>query len=273
MAISIARWAPKVRRRVGSILVSCVFTLFLLWLPAANVLAGGRIDLTVSAAVSLTESLQAIRTLYGRDAPGVSIALDLGGSGFLEQQIEQGAPVDIFISASPQEMDALEARGLLVPGTRRDLLSNSLVLIVPAADASVVSGFASLLNPEVRRVAIADPQGVPAGAYARQALEHLKLYSRIQPKVIFGGDVRQVLAYVETGNADAGLVYSTDARLSDQVRIAAVAPQKSHAPILYPVAVIKGCRHVAAAERFLRFLGGSEAEQVFERKGFTIAAK
>jgi len=228
------------------------------------------VNLTVSAAVSLTESLQAIQALYQQHAPSVSITLNLGASGFLEQQIAQGAPVDIFISASPQEMNALEAQGLLVNNTRKALLNNTLVLISPAGFDGV-SGFADLKNPGIKRVAIADPESVPAGAYARQVLEYYKLYSLIYPKLIFGGDVRQVLAYVETGNVDAGLVYSTDAKLSGRVKVVAAAPEASHAPIVYPVAVLKACRHVMAAEQFVQFLSGPQARQVFEREGFALA--
>ncbi len=261
----------RARRRFNAPLRCCGLALLLACAPVMAT-AGRRVNLTVSAAVSLTESLQAIRALYGHRDPSVSISLNLGGSGFLEQQIEQGAPVDVFISASPQEMDALESKGLLVTGTRRGLLHNSLVLIAPAG-ASTVSGFASLDSAGVKRVAIADPQGVPAGAYARQVLKYFKLYSRIQPKLIFGGDVRQTLAYVETGNADAGLVYSTDARISSRVRVVAVAPKASHAPIVYPVAIIKSCKDVPAAEQFVQFLAGPLAAQVFEREGFTRAGK
>lgn len=248
----------------------CGVALFALCAAALPAVGGGRVNLTVSAAVSLTESLQAIQALYRQRTPGVAITLNLGASGFLEQQIAQGAPVDIFISASPQEMDALEAQGLLVNNTRKALLNNTLVLICPA-EFNGVSGFADLRNPGIKRVAIADPESVPAGAYARQVLEYFKLYSLIHPKLIFGGDVRQVLAYVETGNVDAGLVYSTDAKLSSRVKVVAIAPQASHAPIVYPVAVLKECRHVAAAERFVRFLSRLQAKQVFEREGFTLA--
>lgn len=256
-------------RRAFLSLYGLALLAFLVALPASG---SERVSLTVSAAVSLTESLQAVQTLYRQRVPGVSITLNLGASGFLEQQIAQGAPVDIFISASPQEMDALEAQRLLVSNTRKALLNNMLVLIVPKG-FNDVSRFADLRNAGIGRVAIADPQSVPAGAYARQVLEYFKLYRLIQPKLIFGGDVRQVLAYVETGNVDAGLVYATDAKLSDRVKVVAVAPEASHAPIVYPVAVVKGCRHVTAAEQFVRFLNGPEAKQVFEREGFTLAKK
>ena len=238
-------------------------------IPAAG---AGPVSLTVSAAISLTESLQTIRTIYHERAPDVSVTLNLGSSGLLEQQIAQGAPVDVFISASPREMDQLERLGLIVQGTRRDLLDNALVLIVPK-ESKGISRFSDLTDPGVKRIAIADPQSVPAGAYARQTLEYFKLYRLIQPKLIFAGDVRQTLAYVETGNVDAGIVYSTDARLSGGVKVASVAPAASHSPIIYPVAVVKGCRYVPAAKQFVRFLRGQAAEQAFKREGFMLAKR
>ncbi|MGH9357227.1 MAG: molybdate ABC transporter substrate-binding protein [Terriglobia bacterium] len=261
---------PGIARHRHAFLRICGLALLaVITIPAAG---AGRVSLTVSAAVSLTESLQAIQALYRQQAPGVSVTLNLGSSGFLEQQIAQGAPVDLFISASPQEMNALEDLGLLVQGTRRNLLNNTLVLIVPKGSKGI-SRFSDLTHPGVKRVAIADPQSVPAGAYARQTLEYFKVYRPIQSKLIFGGDVRQTLAYVETGNVDAGIVYATDARLSGGVKAVTTAPAASHSPIIYPVAVVKGCRHVMAAKQFVRFLGGPAAAQAFEREGFTLAGR
>ncbi len=231
----------------------------------------GSINLTISAAISLTEPLQAIRTLYRRQSPGVSLTFNLGASGILAQQIEEGAPVDIFISASPEEMNALASRGLLLNSTRRYLLKNTLVLICPGS--CKVSGFMDLVRPDVRRVAMANPDSVPAGAYARQTLEYFKIYQRIYPKILLAQDVRQALVYVETDNADAGLVYATEAKLSNKVRVAAIAPENAHAPIVYPIAVIKRCRHAAAAERFVQYLSGPEARQIFEREGFVPVEK
>lgn len=244
-------------------------------LPASSDLAAARgaskAGLTVSAAVSLTESLQTLRGIYQRQHPGVSIALNLGASGILQQQIEEGAPADIFISASPAEMNALQARGLLLGGTRHDLLRNTLVLICPGNEHSI-SRFADLLQPRVKRVAMANPESVPAGMYARQTLEYFKVYDRIQSKIIRAGDVRQVLAYVETGNVDAGIVYTTEARLSAKVRVVATAPDNSHAPIVYPVAVLNRSRHAQAAEDFVHFLMSGAALKIFEHEGFAPAA-
>ncbi len=251
-----------------------VIVCFAMALPATAGLAAphgaARTGLTVSAAVSLTESLETLRSIYQREHPSVSIALNLGASGILQQQIEEGAPADIFISASPVEMNALQARGLLLGGTRHDLLRNILVLICPANEHNV-SGFLDLLQPRVKRVAMANPESVPAGMYARQTLEYFKIYRRIQSKIIRAGDVRQVLAYVETGNVDAGIVYTTEAKLSAKVRAVAAAPENSHAPILYPVAVLRRSRHVEAAEGFVRFLMSGTAQRVFENEGFAPA--
>ncbi len=233
---------------------------------------GRTVDLTVSAAISLSKSLKTIRDLYRQKDPGVSITLDLGASGILEQQIEQGAPVDIFISASPDEMNELQAKGLLAVGSRGILLRNSLVLISPMEDRKV-NGFQDLTRPEVRRVAIANPESVPAGRYARQALQYLKLYPKIQAKLLFAQDVRQVLAYVETDNVDAGLVYITEAKLSSKVRVVAVAPGASHAPIVYPVAMVKRTKNAADAERLIQFLRGPEAGRVFEQEGFGVGGR
>jgi molybdate transport system substrate-binding protein len=214
-----------------------------------------------------------IRTLYRQQAPGVSITLNLGASGILEQQIEQGAPVDIFISASPLEMDQLERKGLLINSTRRNLLRNTLVLICPAS-GPIVSGFPALAGGSVKRLAMANPESVPAGRYARQALEYFGIYKLVRPKIILTEDVRQALAYVETGNVDAGLVYLTEARLSKKVRVVATAPEASHPPILYPVAVLRrSSQAAAAAEAFIHFLMGPQARQAFEREGFVMAGR
>ncbi|HEX5483027.1 MAG TPA: molybdate ABC transporter substrate-binding protein [Terriglobia bacterium] len=230
------------------------------------------VELIISAAISLTESLQAIRNLYRAQVPDVSIVLNLGASGILQQQVEQGAPADIYISASPEEMNSLETEGLLLNQTRRNLLENTLVLICPAASKKV-SGFQDLMHADVQRIAMASPESVPAGVYAEQTLKYLKIYQQVRPKIILAQDVRQALAYVETDNADAGLVYATEAKLTNKVRVVARAPRNSHAPIVYPVAVLKRCPHVKAAERFVDFLASPAAQRIFAKEGFARAGQ
>lgn len=248
----------------------CVLIAALLAAPA-GAKAANRSEILVSAAVSLTGSLQKLKGVYEQQHPGVSIALNLGASGILEQQIEQGAPVDIFISASPDEMNGLEHKGLLVPETRRNLLRNVLVLISPLG-AHQIAGFRDLEHADVRRVAMANPESVPAGRYALETLKYFKIYRAVEPKIVRAGDVRQALAYVETGDADAGLVYLTEAKLSSKVRVVATAPPDSHEPIIYPIAVLRRSRHVESAKKFAAFLESVEAQRVFTREGFEPAA-
>ena len=228
------------------------------------------IALTISAAISLKTPLETIAHSYEQSHPGQRVVCNFGASGTLQHQIEQGAPVDIFISAGENQMDVLQKEDLLVPGTRRDLLSNQLVLIAPAK-AGEIRGFSDLTKTTVKSVAAGDPQIVPAGMYAKQTLEHLNLLPAIQHKLVYGKDVRQVLAYVETGNADAGLVYTTDARISTAVRVVAEAPADSHLPILYPVALLRDSKSPQAARELLDALESVEFLGAFEKSGFAAA--
>jgi molybdate transport system substrate-binding protein len=208
---------------------------------------------------------------YGQLTPGTRVTASYGGSGTLAQQIERGAPADVFLSSASKPMDALEAKGLLAAGTRADLLRNRVVLVVPAG-ASGPEGFAALADPKWKRIALGDPASVPAGDYGRQVLESLKLWSALQTRLLLAKDVRQALAYVETGNADAGIVYATDARSSRAVRVAEEAPAGTHAPVVYPVAALKESRMPAAALAFVRYLESAGAREVFARYGFAAAA-
>jgi molybdate transport system substrate-binding protein len=227
-------------------------------------------DLTVSAAVSLKDALTEIAPLFNKTQPNVAIHFNLGASGTLQQQIEQGAPVDLYISAAPDQMDALAKDNMLAPGTRQDLVRNTIVLIVPAGTTQIAT-FQDLLKPAVKFVAIGEPQAVPAGKYAQQVLTHYSLYDSLQPKFVLGKDVRSVLTYVASGNADAGIVYSTDAKTTSQVRVALVAPEDSHSPVVYPVAVLQDAENPAAAKAFEAFLLSPEGQAVFAKYGFSPA--
>jgi molybdate transport system substrate-binding protein len=228
------------------------------------------VSLTVSAAISLKDALDDLRSLYERERPGVRLTFNYGGSGTLQHQIEQGAPVDLFISASEEQMKAIESEGLLLSGTRVNLLENSLVLIVPASE-SFIRNLNDLAGTKVRTIALGEPSTVPAGAYATQTLKSLGLFSAVREKIVYAKDVRAVLAYVETGNADAGFVYETDAQTSSKVRVAAIAPPDSHDPIVYPAAVLEDSPHPAAAREFLAFLQGPDAQKIFAKDGFLPA--
>lgn len=227
------------------------------------------IVLTVSVAASLQDALVQTEAAYRNQHRDVEFRNNFGSSGTLAREIEDGAPVDAIISAGVKPVDQLETEGLLQPGSRSDLLRNSLVLIAPKG--SGLQGFEQLSDKQVRLIALGDPASVPAGQYGQQTLTSLHLYDALKSKIVLCKDVRQVLTYVETGNADAGLVYATDARISSEVRLSAVAPEESHSPIVYPVAEIEGTRNRAAVEVFLGFLRSPEARAIFERYGFRMA--
>ena len=168
-------------------------------------------------------------------------------------------------------MNALEHKDLLLPQTRQILLMNLMVLVVHLVQTKV-SGFKDLTKDTVKKVAIGDPDSVPAGMYGKQVLESLQLYESLSAKFVFAKDVRQVLSYVETENVAAGLVYATDATVSDRVEVIATAPEDTHEPIVYPVAVIRDSIHLEAAKAFVEFLATEEATEIFEQYGFATMA-
>ncbi|MBN1368381.1 MAG: molybdate ABC transporter substrate-binding protein [Dehalococcoidales bacterium] len=231
------------------------------------------VELNVSAAASLTDALQAVNNGYMEANKNVTILINFASSGTLQQQIEQGAPADVFISAAAKQMNALQDSGLIIDDTRQNLLNNKVVMVVPSDSSLNITSFMDLLRDEVKQVAIGDPEFVPAGTYGKQALELLGIYEQLQPKLIFGSDVRQVLAYVEGGNVDAGIVYSTDAAITDGVKIVADAPYEINSKIVYPVAIIKDSTKVAAGQAYIDFLFSDEAKGIFEEYGFSVVSQ
>lgn len=246
-----------------TLVLACVLTVF----RSARAFPAN-VDITISAAISLQNTLQDIAGLYHEQHPNATVHLNLGASGTLQRQIEQGAPVDLFISAAPSEMDALENKDLILRDTRQNLVTNSVVLIAPAG-RNLIHHFQDLAAPFVKVVAIGDPRSVPAGKYAEEVLTHFGLYSKLEPKFVLASDVRQVLTYVETGNADAGIVYETDALTTQRVTVVLTAPPGSHSPVIYPVAVIKTSRDLAAAKALESFLLGPQSAAVFRKYGFS----
>lgn len=226
--------------------------------------------LTLSVAASLTETIGEIETQYRQTHTNVDFRNNFDGSGTLAQEIEQGAPVDVFLSAAAKPMDELQAKGMIDTSSRHDLLRNTLVLIAPSG--SGLQGFAGLTGNGVRQIALGDPGSVPAGQYGKQTLTALKLYDQMNGKIVLAKDVRQVLTYVETGNADAGLVYATDAQNDARVRIVATAPEETHDPIAYPVAVVGAGRESGAAQQFVEYLRSPAAATIFVKHGFTMAS-
>jgi len=221
---------------------------------------------TVLAAASLKNALDEVSASY----PAKTV-IAYGASSALARQIENGAPADLFISADLEWMDYLEKKSLLAPGTRRNLLGNRLVLIAPAKQPLKLQpapGFpvAGVLGNG--RIALADPQSVPAGRYAKAALEKLGVWGQVAGRVAAAENVRAALSLVSRGEAPLGVVYQTDANAERGVMVAGVFPADTHPPIVYPVALMKGAK--AGAAPFLEFLSRREARAIFEKHGFAV---
>ncbi|HMM79333.1 MAG TPA: molybdate ABC transporter substrate-binding protein [Pyrinomonadaceae bacterium] len=225
-------------------------------------------SITVSAAVSLKDAFTEIGELY-KARTGRSVDFNFGASGTLQQQIENGAPVDVFASAGERQMEALAEKDLLVAGSRKDFARNSLVLITPKGSEKKIVSFLDLVDPAVEKIAVGNPKTVPAGQYAAELLAKVGLQEKLHDKLILAENVRQVLDYVVRGEVDAGIVYSTDARQAgSEVNVAATADETSHSPIQYPIAGIVGGKHPEAAKEFIDLVLSSEGQVVLRKYGF-----
>jgi len=225
---------------------------------------------TIFAAASLKNALDEVSALYAAQS-GKRPRLSYAASSALARQIENGAPADIFISADSEWMDYLEKKDLLAPGTRRDLLGNRLVLIAPAAQPAkfpIAAGLPLAKALRKGRLAIADPLHVPAGRYAKAALESLEVWEDVKGRLAPVDNVRAALALVARGETPLGIVYETDALAERSVTVAGVFPADSHPRIVYPAAVVKGAKGDAAG--LVAFLAGPQARRVFEKHGFTV---
>lgn len=230
------------------------------------------VTLNISAAASMTDALDEINELYKAEHSNVSILTNYTSSGNLQTQIENGAPADVFISAAPKQMNTLEEKGLILKETRRDLLTNKVVLITPKENELGIDDFMDLIGSGVEKVALGDPEFVPVGAYGKQCLEELGIWDEIHD-LILCSDVRQVLSYVENGNVDAGIVYSTDAAISQSVKVVADGPDAINSTIVYPVAVVEYSKLQAEAKEYIDFLFSSKAQEVLEKYGFSPLGK
>lgn len=228
-------------------------------------------EVTVFAAKSMTDCLDELIAAYNEENPDVEITANYAGSGDLQSQIENGAPCDIFLSAAQKQMDALCDQGLMAEDTRSDLLTNEAVLVVPK-DSDGITSFEELASDSVEKVAIGNPDSVPVGQYAQEILTTLGIWDVVNAKAVLGSDVRQVLAWCETGEVDAGIVYATDAAVTDNVTVVCAAPEDSCSPVVYPVALTQDGAQNEAAQDFLKFIQSDDAAKVFEEYGFGIAA-
>ncbi|WP_245850913.1 molybdate ABC transporter substrate-binding protein [Paenibacillus herberti] len=229
------------------------------------------VELTVSAAASLTEALGEIETKFEMANPSIEINYNFGASGTLQKQIEQGASADLFFSASSKNMDALIAKDLVSKDQSINLLANTLVLVAGKDHSGTLDKLDKLKKDSYSYIAVGIPESVPAGQYAKQALEAARLWTELEKKLVQAKDVKSVLQMVETGNAEAGFVYKTDAQSSDKSKIIMEIDPASYSPILYPAAVLSSTSHPVQATAFYDYLRSSEALDVFLSFGFTAA--
>ncbi|MFH0786220.1 MAG: molybdate ABC transporter substrate-binding protein [Pseudomonadota bacterium] len=226
-------------------------------------------EITVSAAISLRDAFTELGKSFEVRHQGARVLFNFGASGNLVHQIMAGAPVEVFASAGLKEMDDLEQKGFTSPGTRVNFAGNTVVLAVPIGSTSRLEAFSDLTRKEVKKIAIGNPRTVPAGRYAEQVLKKLNLWEPLKEKLILAENVRQVLDYVARGEVDAGLVYATDAltRAKDLKKILP-APEGSHQPVVYPIAVVKGGKNQGLARAFIAWVISAEGKRFLERYGF-----
>ena len=230
------------------------------------------VDLNVFAAASLSDALKELAPAYEAKS-GDKLRFNLGASSTLARQIKEGAPADVFFSADEAKMDDLTKAGLIAPDTRVTLLSNTLVIVTSAENGAKITTPADLATDAVKLFALAEPQSVPAGIYAREYLQRIGLWDKVGGKIVPTENVRAALTVIEIGNADAAIVYRTDALISKKVRIAYVVPAADGPKIAYPLAVTKESKNADAARKFAAFLASPAARAVFEKYGFLPAAR
>lgn len=247
---------------------NCVAALFVI-LGLGLGLPANAEEILVSAAASLTDVLKQIGKIYQTKTKNRT-AFNFGASNDLARQIDEGSPADIFFSADLVQMDNLDKKGRIDPATRRNLLSNQLVVVLPIDSKLAIRSPKDLLQAEVKRIALAEPSTVPVGVYSKKYLESEGLWDGIKNKIVPVLNVRATLASVESGNVEAGLVYKTDAAISKKVRIAYEVPIEKGPKITYPVAVIKDSKKKNAARDFLNFLSSPASKSLFEKHGFVV---
>lgn len=229
-----------------------------------------QVELLISAAASLTDVLGELAEVYKTVEPETTLTFTFGGSGALQTQIEEGAPVDIFMSAAQKQMKALKEGGHILDGTIKTLLVNKVVLITPKAGNIDVKSFEDLTKDEIKKIAIGDPGNVPVGQYSEEIFDNLNISDQVNSKLVLANDVRTVLTWVESGEVDCGIVYATDAFTSNDINIITEAPEGSHKEVSYPVAVIKDSKNPDRSKSFLDFLSTDEAVKLFEKYGFSM---
>jgi molybdate transport system substrate-binding protein len=226
------------------------------------------IEINISVALGLKDALTDIQKDYESANPNVKIIFNFGPAGVLQKQLEQGVAADLFISASPKQVYELQSKNLVVPTTRKILVSDKLVLVVPKSSQLAIDSFRDL--SKVTKFGMGEPGTVPAGQYATECLKNIDIWEEIKDKAVQAKDVRTIIAYVESGNVDAGIAFSTVAALSNKVKVVAVAPDGSHAPVTFPAIIMANAKHPKETEAFLDYLCSTQSAAVFTKYGFTF---
>ena len=248
--------------------ISFILSLMATILIGCNNSTSDKRELTISAAASLNETLNEITGEFLKDNPNINIVCNYGSSGSLQKQIEQGAPCDLFLSASEKNVSELIDENLIVNDTNKTFVKNSLVLVAPKD--STITSINDLKTNKVNHIAIGEISSVPAGMYANEALENLNLKESLNNKLVYAKDVKEVLAWVASGNADVGFIYKSDAVSSKEVKIISEIPDNSHTPINYVAGVIKNSTNEDIAKEFEDYLFSNKAKTIFEKYGYIV---
>jgi molybdate transport system substrate-binding protein len=223
-------------------------------------------NITICAAASLRDALSEIQPNFEKDT-GIKLTMNFASSGALQKQIEEGAPADVFISAGKKQMDALESQNLIDKESRKNLLGNKLVLVVPDEYRNEIKTVSDLVDKDVK-ISIGEPDSVPAGQYAKDTLLFLDLWDKLASKIVYAKDVKQVVAYVESGEIAAGIVYNSDATILKNSTIAQLFEENTHKPIVYPEAIISASKEKETAKAFCDYLNKDSVRQIFRKYGF-----
>jgi molybdate transport system substrate-binding protein len=240
-----------------------------LLVACASPTQNGRTQITVAAAASLSDAFTEVGKSFEANHRAIAVNFNFAASGTLQRQIERGAPADVFASAANQQMEALEEQDLLLAGSRQRFARNQVVVVAGNANSDI-DELSDLASNDIQRIAMGNPATVPAGAYGKAALVSVNLYQSLsdEQKLVFGENVRQVLTYVERGNAPVGIVYATDAAIAPNLEVAVrISPQRS-GDIEYPIATVKRSQHPEAAQTFIDFVTSSQGQKILQSYGF-----
>lgn len=256
-------------KKIVSILIMVSMILSVTGCSSANASKEKPVTILVAAAASMQPSLEELKVVFEEKYPQITVEATYDSSGKLQTQIEEGMDADIFLSAAMKQMNALKEENLVDEDSVVQLLENQVVLIVPKDVESNVTSFEDILN--ANKIAIGDPSSVPAGQYAKEILDNLGVFEKVEEKASLGTNVTEVLNWVAEGSADAGIVYATDAATTDKVVVVANAPEGTlKDPVIYPMGMVSASQKKESAKLYMEFLQSEEAKVIFEKYGFLV---